>query len=84
VRASGGCRRSISSTATSRPDQGRTFQEPQHSVTKHPEKGDTIPQSTPVETETVVEVTEIVHITYKVGDKVVYPHHGAGKVLKKE
>ena len=22
--------------------------------------------------------------TYKVGDKVVYPHHGAGKVLKKE
>jgi CarD family transcriptional regulator len=27
---------------------------------------------------------EIVHIIYKVGDKVVYPHHGAGKVLKKE
>jgi CarD family transcriptional regulator len=23
-------------------------------------------------------------INYKVGDKVVYPHHGAGKVLKKE
>jgi CarD family transcriptional regulator len=23
-------------------------------------------------------------VTYKVGDKVVYPHHGAGKVLKKE
>ena len=23
-------------------------------------------------------------MTYKVGDKVVYPHHGAGKVLKKE
>src|SRR5215210_9557775 len=29
-------------------------------------------------------VPEIVHIKYKVGDKVVYPHHGAGKVLKKE
>ena len=27
---------------------------------------------------------EVVHIEYKVGDKVVYPHHGAGKVLKKE
>ena len=39
-----------------------------------------------VETETDIEIelTEIVHITYKVGDKVVYPHHGAGKVLKKE
>ena len=30
-----------------------------------------------------VEVEAIV-INYKVGDKVVYPHHGAGKVLKKE
>jgi CarD family transcriptional regulator len=27
---------------------------------------------------------EAVHVEYKVGDKVVYPHHGAGKVLKKE
>ena len=24
------------------------------------------------------------HIDYKIGDQVVYPHHGAGKVLKKE
>ena len=30
-----------------------------------------------------VEVDAIV-VNYKVGDKVVYPHHGAGKVLKKE
>jgi CarD family transcriptional regulator len=29
-------------------------------------------------------VTNGVAIKYKVGDKVVYPHHGAGKVLKKE
>jgi CarD family transcriptional regulator len=28
--------------------------------------------------------TQIPQITYKVGDHVVYPHHGAGKVLKKE
>jgi CarD family transcriptional regulator len=27
---------------------------------------------------------EVVDITYEVGDHVVYPHHGAGKVLKKE
>ncbi len=46
----------------------------------------TIPQAVQVETETDIEIdlTEVVHITYKVGDKVVYPHHGAGKVLKKE
>ena len=27
---------------------------------------------------------EAIVVNYKVGDKVVYPHHGAGKVLKKE
>jgi CarD family transcriptional regulator len=27
---------------------------------------------------------EAPHIDYKIGDQVVYPHHGAGKVLKKE
>ena len=27
---------------------------------------------------------EMPHIEYEVGDNVVYPHHGAGKVLKKE
>lgn len=32
-----------------------------------------------VEVEVVYE-----HIEFEVGDKVVYPHHGAGKVLKKE
>jgi CarD family transcriptional regulator len=32
-----------------------------------------------------LEVTrEVPHIEYEVGDQVVYPHHGAGKVLKKE
>jgi CarD family transcriptional regulator len=29
-------------------------------------------------------IVETVQVNYKVGDKVVYPHHGAGKVLKKE
>jgi CarD family transcriptional regulator len=27
---------------------------------------------------------EVPHIEYEIGDQVVYPHHGAGKVLKKE
>ncbi|MEJ7750141.1 MAG: CarD family transcriptional regulator [Thermoleophilaceae bacterium] len=32
-----------------------------------------------------LEITrEIPHIEYEIGDNVVYPHHGAGKVLKKE
>ena len=32
-----------------------------------------------------LEITrEAPHIDYEVGDQVVYPHHGAGKVLKKE
>jgi len=39
-------------------------------------------------TQTVVKEIEVElngkPATYKVGDKVVYPHHGAGKVLKKE
>ena len=42
-----------------------------------------IPQTTAEENGAVVEV-EAIRVTYKVGDKVVYPHHGAGKVLKKE
>ena len=45
-------------------------------------KEDTIPEATSVENG-AVEVDAIV-VNYKVGDKVVYPHHGAGKVLKKE
>jgi CarD family transcriptional regulator, regulator of rRNA transcription len=31
-----------------------------------------------------IPVSNGVAVKYKVGDKVVYPHHGAGKVLKKE
>jgi CarD family transcriptional regulator len=49
-----------------------------------PKKGATIPQATTTEKESDVAVNSGVVIKYKVGDKVVYPHHGAGKVLKKE
>jgi CarD family transcriptional regulator len=49
---------------------------------------DTIPQAASTESGSngsngSIEI-EAIHIEYKVGDKVVYPHHGAGKVLKKE
>jgi CarD family transcriptional regulator len=37
-----------------------------------------------VEKENEIAVDGVAVVTYKVGDKVVYPHHGAGKVLKKE
>jgi CarD family transcriptional regulator len=29
-------------------------------------------------------VEEVVHIEFEIGDNVVYPHHGAGKVIRKE
>jgi CarD family transcriptional regulator len=47
---------------------------------------DTISESTLEQvTDEDLEVTrEVPHIEYEIGDHVVYPHHGAGKVLKKE
>jgi len=47
-------------------------------------KGATIPQATTTENENEIALDSGVAVKYKVGDKVVYPHHGAGKVLKKE
>ena len=50
-------------------------------------KEDTIPQAASTDNGSngsgSIEI-EAIHIEYQVGDKVVYPHHGAGKVLKKE
>ncbi len=31
-----------------------------------------------------LEITVLEHIEFELGDNVVYPHHGAGKILKKE
>jgi CarD family transcriptional regulator len=50
------------------------------------QKEDTIPTETTQET-VLIERTEVEHvecIEFELGDHVVYPHHGAGKVLKKE
>jgi len=49
------------------------------------EKEDTIPDTIEEEQVDDLEVAcEVEHIEYEVGDHVVYPHHGAGKVIKKE
>src|SRR5271165_1103295 len=51
-------------------------------------KEDTIPPQATEEDTTLIdelEVTrEVEYIEFELGDHVVYPHHGAGKVLKKE
>ena len=47
-------------------------------------KEGTIPEATSAENGNGAVEVEAIIINYKVGDKVVYPHHGAGKVLKKE
>ncbi len=50
-------------------------------------KEDTIPAQAPEEatfTEELEVTREVEFIEFELGDHVVYPHHGAGKVLKKE
>ena len=44
----------------------------------------TIPDSTDAELVEDLEVPVLENIEFECGDNVVYPHHGAGKVLKKE
>ena len=46
-------------------------------------KEDTIPE-TAIEIEDLEIEREIVNIDFEIGDNVVYPHHGAGYVVKKE
>jgi len=44
----------------------------------------TIPEVTEAQLVEDLDVPELEHIEFECGDNVVYPHHGAGKVLKKE
>jgi CarD family transcriptional regulator len=44
----------------------------------------TIPETMDVQLEEDLELAAPEHIEFECGDNVVYPHHGAGKVLKKE
>jgi CarD family transcriptional regulator len=44
----------------------------------------TIPEVSDVQLVEDIDAVELEHIEFECGDNVVYPHHGAGKVLKKE
>jgi len=44
----------------------------------------TIPDATEAQLVEDLDTPEVEHIEFECGDNVVYPHHGAGKVLKKE
>jgi len=44
----------------------------------------TIPEVTEAQLVEDLDVPELEHIEFECGDNVVYPHHGAGKVLKKD
>jgi CarD family transcriptional regulator len=48
------------------------------------EKEDTIPDTIEEQVDDLGPACEGENIEYEVGDHVVYPHHGAGKVIKKE
>ena len=90
MRACAACRRSTSWTATyrldlthSRSHAGATLAGPIAGATKE----DTIPATIEDATSFIEELEatrEVECIEFELGDHVVYPHHGAGKVLSKE
>jgi CarD family transcriptional regulator len=78
ARAFAGCRRSISWTVTCRPRDKRWW-----SGTRiDPNEEDIIPETEQIEDLDISR--EIECIDFAIGDNVVYPHHGAGQVIKKE
>jgi CarD family transcriptional regulator len=48
------------------------------------EKEDTIPETATEQIEDIEITREAEFIEFEIGDNVVYPHHGAGQVIKKE
>jgi CarD family transcriptional regulator len=53
-------------------------------VVPDPPRRMTIPESTEAQLVEDLGAPELEHIEFECGDNVVYPHHGAGKVLKKD
>jgi CarD family transcriptional regulator len=51
---------------------------------KYTDKEDIIPEAATEQIEDLEITREAEHIDFEVGDNVVYPHHGAGQVIKKE
>src|SRR5256714_7791699 len=78
ARAFAACRRSTSWTAICKPDQTTKNQ-----TQADPQRGAIISEADWEQTIEVFE-RETPHEEYDIGDQVVYPHHGAGKILKKE
>jgi len=82
ARAFAGYRRSTSWTGTCRPRRSRaSVWGAAATETRRHVIPDTAVEETTEDLEAVVEVE---NIEFEIGDNVVYPHHGAGKVLKKE
>jgi len=55
---------------------------PRTAVTRR--EGNIISEDEEQFTDEDLEITVLEHIEFELGDNVVYPHHGAGKILKKE
>jgi CarD family transcriptional regulator len=80
ARACAGCRRSTSWIATCKPEHPGPAPWPAEE-----QGGIAIPEAIQEkEVEDLDESCEVECIEFELGDNVVYPHHGAGKVLKKE
>jgi CarD family transcriptional regulator len=57
---------------------------PGEAPAKYTDKEDIIPDAATEQIEDIEITREAEHIDFEVGDNVVYPHHGAGQVIKKE
>jgi CarD family transcriptional regulator len=78
ARAFAGCKRSISWTVTCRPRDKRWWS----GTRTDPNEEDIITETEQIEDLDISR--EIECIDFAIGDNVVYPHHGAGQVIKKE
>jgi CarD family transcriptional regulator len=85
ARAFAASRRSTSSTATCRPSVPVRSRQTKEIRERHaPLKEEDIITELTEEQLDDLEVEVVVDVEFEIGQSVVYPHHGAGKVLKKE
>src|SRR5579863_9943100 len=75
-------RRSTWSTATCSLDQGRSRGLAPR--TRQRKREDTITELMEEQLEDLEDIEPLPQIDFEIGDSVVYPHHGAGKVIRKE
>jgi CarD family transcriptional regulator len=84
ARAFAACRRSTSWIATYRHNREQPKRTQNAAAGTASTKEDTIPEVIEEELLEDLAPRQVEKIDFKLGDNVVYPHHGAGKVLKKE